>query len=84
MADLIASIPEFAGLIEKAGVIGLLLIVLAVMGKEMYRLRIELTKTYKQRDTYRMGYALCKQACDVANIKVDLHFMNELMSGETA
>ena len=79
MADIVGSLPALAGLIEKAGVVGLLLIICAVLGREVWRLRGELTHQYALRDKYRMGFVIAKNECDRNNIKLDLSFMNDIL-----
>lgn len=86
MGDLVGQLPAVAGIIEKGGVVGLLLIVVAVLGWEVIGKRKELAKVYAQRDKYRMGFALCKAECDRANLKPDLSMLNDLLkeNGELA
>ena len=85
MEALVSALPQFAGLIEKGGVVGLLLIIVAVLVREVLRLRAELTKQYGLRDKYRLGFFACKQALDQAGIKIDLSGMDALLKeGEPA
>jgi len=79
MADFIASLPQLAGVIEKGGVIGLLIIITAVLGHEVWRLRKDLSKQYALRDKYRLGFTLCKAELDRQNIKIDLSEMNAVL-----
>lgn len=85
MGELVNQLPQLSALIEKGGVVGLMLIVIGVLVREVWRLREELTKQYGLRDKYRLGFALCKKACDDAGLKVDLSMIADLLkeSGDT-
>lgn len=78
METIIGALPTLAGLIEKGGIIGVMLIACGVLAYEVKRLRVELVKAYRDRDVHRMGFALCKAACDAAKIAVDLTEMRDL------
>jgi hypothetical protein len=80
MGEIIGQIPALAGLVEKGGVIGLLVIVCAVLGYEVRRLRAELAKTYGQRDKYRVGFVICKAECDRAGLKPDLSSLADIVN----
>jgi hypothetical protein len=80
--EILDQLPKLVDLINKAGVIGLLLIVCAVLTWEVRRLRKELTQMYGLRDRYRAGYLICKSALDYNKIYVDLSQMQELSEGE--
>lgn len=82
-SELLTAIPALAGLIEKAGVIGLLLIAVGMLIYERLRLLKELTKTYAQRDKWRLAFVKCKDACDHHQIKVDLTDLASLIEGES-
>lgn len=88
MDVLLGQLPQLVALIEKAGVVGLLVIFCAVLiweirkGRQrLHDLREEMTKIYGQRDKWRLAYVKCKAACDGANppIRVDLSDLGELV-----
>lgn len=81
--ELLSAIPALAGLVEKAGVVGLLLIVIGMLIYERLRLLKELTKTYSQRDKWRLAYVKCKDALDHHQIKIDLTDLANLIEGES-
>lgn len=83
MAELFSAIPQLAGLIEKGGIIGLLVIIAAVLIWEVRRLRAELSKCYRERDRWRLAFVRCKGICDAAGTKIDLSDLADLM-GEAA
>ena len=83
MAELFSAIPQLAGLIEKGGIIGLLVIIAAVLIWEVRRLRGELTKCFRERDRWRLAFVKCKAACDTAGVKIDLSDLADLV-GEPA
>lgn len=78
MEQIVGSLPQLADLIQKAGVIGLLLIVCGVLVYEVRRLRKQSEKTFAERDAYRLYYALYKSACDTHDIKVDTSALQAL------
>lgn len=84
MQDLITAIPALSGLIEKGGIIGVLLVFSGVMVWEILRLRGELSKTYQQRDKARYAVVKCRAALDAAGIKVDLTDIADLIGGDAA
>jgi ribosome-interacting GTPase 1 len=82
-SELLTAIPALAGLVEKAGIIGLLLIVVGMLIYERLRLLKELTKTLSQRDKWRLAYVKCKDALDHHGVKVDLTDLANLIEGES-
>ena len=78
MGELVNALPQLAGLIEKGGVVGLLVVIAGVLGNEVWRLRKELTKQYGLRDKYRLGFAICKAECERAGLKPDLSSLNDV------
>ena len=81
MAEIFSAIPQLAGLIEKGGIIGLLVIIAAVLIWEVRRLRAELAKCYHERDRWRLAFVKCKSACDTVGAKIDLSDLSDLMGG---
>lgn len=86
MEQLLGTVPQLVGIVEKAGLLGVLIILLVVAVWEILRLRKTLTQQYALRDKYRLAFALTKKACDDNNIRVDLTLVNDLLkeSGEPA
>lgn len=70
--ELLTQLPQLSAIVEKLGVIGVLLIAVGWLVFERMRLMKELVKTYKQRDRARMTEVRYKGALDVANLKVDV------------
>lgn len=79
MGELIGQIPAVAAIVEKGGVVGLLILVCGVLGYEVYRLRKENRVVYAKLDRYRLGFALCKAECDRGGLKPDLSMLNDLL-----
>lgn len=86
MDPILGSLPQLAGLIEKGGVIGLLLIVCGVLVYEIRRGRRivhdkqnELAAVYGQRDKALLALVKVKTVCESHNIKVDLSDVDALM-----
>ncbi len=71
MQELITGITGLAGLIEKGGIIGVLLIGIAVLVYERQQRVKELMKTYRQRDKARLISVRYKSALDSRDIKVE-------------
>jgi hypothetical protein len=86
MDQLLSGIPQLVKIIQEAGVIGLLVIIAAFLGYEVFRLRKENNRIYEQRDRARFAYVLYKQACDTAKIVVDTSALREFINekGELA
>ena len=84
MAELFSALPQLAGLIEKGGIIGLLVIVSAVLIWEVRRLRAELARCYQGRDRWRLAYTIIKAAADACGAKYDLRDLKDLEEGEPA
>lgn len=83
MPDIVAPLIAASGLIEKGGIVGVLLIFISALVWEVLRLRKTLTATYRERDKARMALIKCRAALDFANIKVDLSDVADLIGNET-
>lgn len=86
MDALLGSIPQLAGIVEKGGVVGVLLIVCAVLVWEIKRGRRlvhdkqdELASVYGQRDLALLAVVKLKTICEAHEIKVDLSDLKELL-----
>lgn len=77
--DALSALPALAGLIEKLGVIGLLLVAVVWLIYERLRLMKELKTTYTQRDRWRLACVKYKAATDAAGIKVDTTDLADLI-----
>lgn len=84
MQDIVAAIPAVSAVIEKGGIIGVLLIVCTLLVWEVLRLRKELARTYLQRDKWRLAFVTVKGAADHAGAKYDLSMLADLIGGEDA
>ena len=71
-SEFIQALPQLQSIIEKLGVVGLLIIALGWLSYERVRLLKEATACYKSREKWRVAYAKCKAALEAANIKIDL------------
>lgn len=80
-ADALSALPQLAGLVEKLGVVGLLLIAVVWLVYERMRLMKDKAAVTQQRDRWRLAYVKCKAACDGANppIRVDLSDLQDLV-----
>lgn len=78
MGELLGALPQLTGIIEKGGVVGLLLLVTMVLTYEVIRLRRELRAAYGLRDKFRLGFAICKAECERNNLHPDLSMVADL------
>ena len=83
-SDAISALSALAPLIEKLGVIGLLLIGIGWLAFERVRLMRDLTKAYRQRDRWRIAYTKCKGALDANKITIDLSDLSDMLGPEEA
>jgi hypothetical protein len=80
MPEILAAIPQVAALVEKAGVIGLLIAAVVVLAYERMRLLRDLKSAYNQRDRWRLACVKYRAACDnaVPPIHVDVSDLADL------
>ena len=83
-AELLAAVPQLAAVVEKLGIVGVLLLLVGFLGWDRLQRMKELAKTYRQRDRWRLAYTKCKAALDAANIKVDLSDLSDLVGEESS
>lgn len=84
MQELITALPALSGLIEKAGIVGVLIIFGGMLSWEVLRLRRELAKTYQQRDKWRLAFVTVKAAADNAGARYDLSHLTDMVDAEIA
>lgn len=75
----ISALTGLAALVEKGGVIAVLILIIGVLVYEIRRLRTESRAAFASRDKYRIGFAICKSECDRAGIKPDLSMLSDLL-----
>lgn len=86
MDAVLGTLPQLAGLIEKGGIIGLLLIACGVLVWEIKRGRSslldkqhELAVVYAQRDKALMALVKVKTICEANKLPVDLSDLDALL-----
>jgi len=79
MQELFTVITGASGLIEKGGVIGVLLIFCGILVGEVVRLRKTLVETYRQRDKARFALVKARAALSSAGIQVDFADVSEFL-----
>lgn len=83
MQELIQSLPAISGIVEKGGIIGVLLIVCFILGWALVKLRAEtiaahqqrereVSEISKERDKWKTMFVLCRVTCTNAGVKLDL------------
>lgn len=74
MPELIAGITQLSGLIEKGGIIAVLIVVIGFSFAEIRRMRILVAVTFSERDKARALAGRYKYALEASNpaIKVDI------------
>lgn len=73
MDAILGALPQLVDIVQKGGVVGLLIIFCGVMAYEVRRLRKLLPKIYRQRDKARMQTERYKSACLSHSIAVDVN-----------
>lgn len=79
MDQLLSALPSLVGVIEKAGTLGVLILIVGVLGMEVARLRKENTRTYGQRDKALLMVVKLKTVLESHDIKVDLSDIRDLI-----
>jgi hypothetical protein len=76
MQEIIGGLSALGPVLEKLGVAGVLILALIYLWKENQRLKDELLKLYKERDSYRMSFERCKGTVQLlrqkAGLQIDL------------
>lgn len=81
--ELIQALPQLAAIVEKLGVVGLLLVAVTWLVYERMRLLKEVVSAYKQRDRWRLACTKYRDACDHHGIKVDTSDLTDLIESVT-
>jgi hypothetical protein len=76
--ELVTQLPLLSGLIEKGGIVGVMLIVIAFLIYDRMRLVKRLEKTFAERDLARAIQIRQKSMIDGAGLKVDLTDIYEM------
>ena len=79
METILQTIPQLTAIIEKGGIVGLLVIICGFLLWQLIRYQKELSSTYRQRDRWRLAFVKAKSVCDGANLKVDLTDLADLL-----
>jgi len=91
MDAILAALPQLAGLIEKGGIVGVLLIIIGGLVYEILRgrkhvhaLRTQLAAVYSQRDTALLSVVKLKTICESKGIPVDLRDVQDMLPAPPA
>ena len=77
--EVISLIPHIQGLIEKLGIVGVLLVILGYGVWDRLRLLKELRATYRARDKWRLAYTKAHSKLAANDLHVDLSDMADLL-----
>lgn len=77
--DFVSVLPALAGIIEKGGIIGVLLIACAVLALEVKRTRKAAARTYLERDVARLKAERYKARLEGENIVVDVSDLDRML-----
>ena len=77
--EIVSAVTQLGPLIEKGGVVALLVLMIVVVGWDWWRLRKELAKVYAQRDRALLGLVKCKTILESKQITVDLSDIRDLI-----
>ena len=85
MQDLTTLVSAIAPLTEKLGIIGILIMAIYFLVREVLRMRKEIAALRSLRDKYRIAYVNCRAAAAAADppIKVDMDDLKDLLEGES-
>lgn len=72
MQEFVGTIASLSGVIEKGGIVGVLMLAAGFLGWWSWQLRKQLHVVYRQRDYARSVMFRYKGALDAASIKVDI------------
>lgn len=78
LAELLSALPQLAGILDKAGVIGALLIGVGVLFYERRRLMRQNVKVYRQRDRARLKEQRYLSRLQAEGIAVDVSDIDKL------
>lgn len=84
MSEIVAGISSLAGLIEKGGVIVVMMIVIYFLVRERIRLVRELTKAYRQRDRARAIQIRYRTELDRREVRVDISDIEQMFKDDLA
>ena len=84
LPTLIGQLPQLAALVEKLGIIGVLLLVVGWLIYERMRLMKLSVKAFRQRERARALLQAYMTACKQANIVVDVSHIDAIFAEETA
>lgn len=72
MQEIVGVIASFSGVIEKGGIVGVLLITSGTLGRWCFQLRKQLGRVYRQRDFARAVQFRYKAILDINKLTVDI------------
>lgn len=82
MQELVGAVASFAGVIEKGGIIGVMLIITGLLARYSWSLRKQLVVAYRQRDRARMMQSRFKGALDYNKIAVDVSDIDQMFQAD--
>ena len=77
--EILEAIQQLSGIVERLGVVGLLIAAVAWLVHERVRLMRELMTAYRQRDRWRLAATKYRAALDAAHIAVDTTDLQDLI-----
>lgn len=84
MEALLSSVPQLIDIVQKGGIVGVLLAIVVWQYLDRARLQKEARKTYKQRDHARLCFTIVKAAADTARVPYDLRPADDLLKEDGA
>lgn len=79
MSDFVSALPQLAAIVEKAGIIGLLIIAAGVLAWYCLQLRKELLRVYAERDVARLKVERYRATCNEHDIEVDTADLDQML-----
>ena len=83
--EVLTLVPKVADIVEKAGIIGILLVVCGVLGWALWKRTAELSAVYRQRDKWRLAFVQAKSilVAEKLDSRLNLSDMEDLLGKET-
>lgn len=84
MGEIAGTVAQLTSVIDKAGTLGVLVLVCVVLGWYVLRLRKDLISAYGQRDKALLSVVKLKTICEQKGIQVDLRDIDDMLRPATA
>lgn len=84
MGEIAGTVAQLTAVIDKAGTLGVLVLVCVVLGWYVLKLRKELAGVFAQRDKALLSVVKLKTVCELKGIVVDLRDIEDMLPKSAA